>query len=92
MKQRVEIPQDLKLLVKTLHQNRCSMCYEKKFLHIHHLDENPENNELDNLVLLCREHHGMMHPKNFWKIAHFNPKRENREILRLEKNNARKQK
>jgi len=29
----------------------------KRGMHIHHIDENPQNNELDNLVLLCFECH-----------------------------------
>jgi len=31
----------------------------KKGDHIHHLDGNPSNNNIDNLALLCFEHHNM---------------------------------
>ena len=34
----------------------CCVC-EKRGHHIHHIDENPSNNKIDNLVLLCFKHH-----------------------------------
>src|SRR5256885_8088481 len=34
----------------------CCVCQERGN-HVHHLDENPSNNELANLVLLCFLHH-----------------------------------
>lgn len=32
---------------------------------IHHIDKNPYNNSLDNLVLLCRKHHREMHNSKY---------------------------
>jgi hypothetical protein len=39
--------------------NKCSMprCFHETGLEIHHIDENPENNDLQNLLLLCAVHH-----------------------------------
>jgi 5-methylcytosine-specific restriction endonuclease McrA len=34
----------------------CCVCHRRGH-HIHHVDGNPGNNELSNLVLLCFEHH-----------------------------------
>jgi 5-methylcytosine-specific restriction endonuclease McrA len=34
----------------------CCVC-EKRDDHIHHLDQDPSNNDIDNLALLCFEHH-----------------------------------
>src|SRR5437588_386445 len=34
----------------------CCVC-ERRGHHIHHIDEDPSNNDIDNLVLLCFEHH-----------------------------------
>ena len=39
--------------------NKCSMpnCSHETGLEIHHVDQNPSNNSLDNLLLLCAVHH-----------------------------------
>jgi hypothetical protein len=34
----------------------CCVC-ENRGHHIHHIDEDPSNNDIDNLILLCFEHH-----------------------------------
>jgi len=40
--------------------NQCQMCGSKKIL-IHHIDENRDNNEITNLITLCRECHPKIH-------------------------------
>ena len=42
--------------------NRCEGCNELfPSLDIHHIDGNPHNNDVDNLLLLCKECHGERH-------------------------------
>lgn len=41
---------------KKKRQNFCIIC-NRSFLSIHHIDGNPSNIELDNLILLCRSCH-----------------------------------
>jgi flavin-dependent thymidylate synthase len=38
----------------------CSVCHENG-TDVHHIDENPWNNDLDNLIRLCSKHHRHMH-------------------------------
>lgn len=50
------------LLFKT--DMKCCVCSDKRGDHIHHLDENPSNNNLDNLAFLCFDHHEEASVKN----------------------------
>lgn len=43
--------------------NQCAVCNAKEGLHIHHKDNNPENNKTDNLVVLCGVCHKKVHIK-----------------------------
>ena len=49
------IPKHIRKLVKWLFDNRCTWCSEdnKRILQIHHIDHDPSNNEIDNLILIC---------------------------------------
>ena len=40
---------------------RCSTCGSKKNLTVHHKDENPLNNDLSNLRILCKDCHNKIH-------------------------------
>ena len=40
-----------------LHKDECEKCGSQKNLDIHHKDGNWQNNELDNLICLCRSCH-----------------------------------
>jgi len=51
----------------------CQKCGSKDDIHIHHIDWNKENNELDNLILLCNSCHLTLH--------NFVPERFRREIF-----------
>lgn len=42
----------------------CATCGSTSYLHVHHKDENPLNNELSNLVTLCMS----CHIKEHWRI------------------------
>ena len=58
-KDRLHIVIDIKrkLIIET--GNKCSMphCSHETGLEIHHIDENPANNNFNNLLLLCAVHH-----------------------------------
>ena len=41
----------------------CVICDEKNIIEIHHLDENHQNNDINNLIPLCPTHHRYMHSK-----------------------------
>ena len=54
----------IRKLVKELYGFRCKNCGFDRFLHVHHIDRNPENNDIENLVLLCIYCHIKEHPNN----------------------------
>jgi ribosomal protein S27E len=39
----------------------CCVCKESNILDIHHVDEDRDNNEINNLVFLCPNHHAAYH-------------------------------
>jgi len=43
--------------IRNTHQNKCIICKSENNLHVHHLDNNPENNEKANLKTLCKDCH-----------------------------------
>lgn len=44
--------------VQFLADRTCCICHQSgKQMQIHHIDDDPEHNDLDNLALLCLEHH-----------------------------------
>ena len=61
-------------MIKELYNFECAMCGARRRLHIHHIDHDPSNNEIENLILLCNYHHAEMHPEKAWKIIHFGKK------------------
>jgi len=42
---------------------KCSKCQGEENLHIHHLDLNHNNSNIDNLILLCKFCHRLVHSK-----------------------------
>jgi hypothetical protein len=55
-KKRTPIPKRIEREVLFRNQSACCVC-QKSGVQIHHIDENPSNNELGNLCVLCVEHH-----------------------------------
>jgi hypothetical protein len=50
-------------------KNKCLLCGSKKMIIIHHIDHNNKNNDINNLVTLCRRCHPRIHySKNRVKI------------------------
>jgi len=69
----LRIPPEKAILVYFFSKFRCSICGTKEDLTVHHLDHKgrnkldkgePQNNRLDNLVVLCRKCHGTLHKKS----------------------------
>src|SRR5258708_39654200 len=57
-KKRIEIPRDIEAQVQFLSDRTCCVCRVKgKPFQIHHIDEDPANNEPKNLAVLCLECH-----------------------------------
>ena len=57
-KKRIPIPEDLAADVLLAADRTCCVCRENgKAVQIHHIDGDPSNNTLENLVVLCLEHH-----------------------------------
>jgi len=55
-KSRRSIPERVASRVMFMADQLCCACHSRGD-HIHHIDGNPENNDVDNLVLLCFTHH-----------------------------------
>jgi len=54
----VRLTKTLKNKVREKHNNKCTICgNEKDNLQIHHKDGNFKNNDLQNLILLCKNCH-----------------------------------
>lgn len=49
------------------HSKKCAVCSETIAVDVHHLDNNPKNNTITNLIPLCANHHRYMHMK---KVKH----------------------
>lgn len=52
-KQRITIPEEISAEVIFASDNTCCVCHTPGPTQIHHIDENPANNDIDNLALLC---------------------------------------
>ena len=62
-KKRPNITADIKRKIEVEAGHQCSIksCSEHTYLEIHHINENREDNNNDNLILLCDKHHKMAH-------------------------------
>lgn len=57
-KNRVPIPDDMATEVLFLADRTCCVCHQSgKQVQLHHIDEDPSHNEVDNLAVLCLECH-----------------------------------
>lgn len=55
---RRKIPEDVAAHVLFLADRTCCICNEAKEVQIHHINENPSSNTVDNLAVLCFDCHG----------------------------------
>lgn len=42
----------------------CERCKKYRALQIHHIDKNKKNNNLQNVIMICKSCHRMIHNKN----------------------------
>lgn len=57
---RIAVPEKLRLETLAKCNNRCCVC-QIPFVVLHHIDENPSNNDPDNLAPLCPNCHSQAH-------------------------------
>ena len=72
-KRRVNAPQAVVSSVLTKAFYRCAVCPEhRRMADIHHIDEDPSNNDERNLIGVCKECHADIHETSTMrrKIAH----------------------
>ena len=50
-------------------KKECILCKFDKIVEVHHLDHNHLNNDKDNLVPVCSNHHRMLHSGKYGKIT-----------------------
>ncbi|PKB15222.1 HNH endonuclease [Flavobacterium sp. 5] len=65
-KRRPAIPQKTKALLQKEIKSKCPICPSEDVEHfqIHHIDENPENNNFENLLMLCPTCHSKITKKD----------------------------
>ena len=64
-KKRIRIPAEIEKKIIYKSARTCNVCREfKKGIQIHHIDENPSNNNIDNLIVLCQNCHDEAHTKH----------------------------
>ncbi len=63
MPQRIPIAEKTKLEILGRANNRCCVC-QTPFVHFHHLDGDPTNNDVENIVPLCPNCHGQAHSQS----------------------------
>jgi predicted restriction endonuclease len=52
----------IKEIIKFIFDYRCAICNHTSLNNdLHHLDRNPNNNDVFNFVVLCKEHHRLIH-------------------------------
>jgi len=61
MKERIPIPDDLAATVMFASDRTCCICRQERKVQIHHIDEDPTNNNLDNLAVICLHCHSDAH-------------------------------
>jgi hypothetical protein len=72
-KERFAIEESVRVEIIARSNNRCCIC-QTPFIVIHHIDENPSNNEPNNLAPLCPNCHSQAHSKG-QLTTHLTPSR-----------------
>lgn len=71
-------------------QGRCTYSVSRETLEVHHIDNDPSNsNNIENLILLCRNHHGVLQKEidDIFSIEDENAFQEYKSRLKLYANN-----
>lgn len=68
IKKRKTLKKEKRNIVLTRDNFRCFFCYKVDNLEIHHIDNNPFNNHISNLITLCRKCHREFHKKTDNKL------------------------
>ncbi len=55
------------------HPSECLICKFDKTLHVHHIDEDISNNSINNICVLCRVCHGLLHYYSHLHQSFLNP-------------------
>lgn len=63
---------------KEAYKPKCVICDEsdEDVLEVHHLDNNHSNNDLDNLIILCSNHHKKLHRRKCFDTKELKDKRD----------------
>jgi hypothetical protein len=60
-KNRIPIPEDISAELRCSNRHTCCICrISRKHTQIHHIDSDPSNNNLENLVVLCLDCHSIV--------------------------------
>jgi hypothetical protein len=51
------------------HEHKCVVCGEDKMVDVHHFDENRDNNDPENLIPICSNHHRYYHSKKYKNLV-----------------------
>lgn len=54
---------DYRFICFSKREKKCVICGEDKVIEVHHYDQNHDNNEINNLIPLCPNHHRYFHSK-----------------------------
>lgn len=61
-KNRKKIPHEIEAEILYINDRTCCICkHSTKGAQIHHIDGNPDNNDPNNLAVVCTEHHDEIH-------------------------------
>jgi hypothetical protein len=52
------------------HDYKCCICSENRIVHVHHFDENHNNNDILNLIPLCPTCHQLFHTKQYRDVIY----------------------
>ena len=54
---------DSRTKAKRVYKQKCAVCgcEDPDVLEVHHIDKNRKNNDVDNLIFLCANHHAKVH-------------------------------
>lgn len=58
-RKRVRIPREIRTSVMNRANHECQIpeCHERRYLQYHHIDGNPSNSKVNNIIVLCQNHH-----------------------------------